>query len=194
MGKKKVKDELNGARDRFLKVLKIQERWAKDYADMVVAKDEAIRVRNSLTQRLSARYRVQKRAIELLAYAVHLRTHGERAPGGRETWAKFDQMAEQFLRFHSPAAEAEEARLLPASTGDEKSQLNTGFFRPAPSVSPWVEAKFLPPVQAQAGVHYAAYVGPNGKPVLTWITSGGFVFPQDCIVTSLRLFTAPAGA
>lgn len=37
-------------------------------------------------------------AIRLLEYALHLRQHGERAPGGTETWAEFDQCAETFLR------------------------------------------------------------------------------------------------
>jgi hypothetical protein len=34
----------------------------------------------------------------LLAYALHLRQHGERAPGGDETWAEFDRRCEAFLR------------------------------------------------------------------------------------------------
>lgn len=37
-------------------------------------------------------------ALELLDYAMHLRMHGERAPGGDETWAQFDRDAEMFLR------------------------------------------------------------------------------------------------
>jgi hypothetical protein len=38
------------------------------------------------------------RATGLLEYALHLRMHGERAPGGDETWAEFDQRCEHFLR------------------------------------------------------------------------------------------------
>jgi hypothetical protein len=34
----------------------------------------------------------------LLEYALHLRMHGERAPGGKETWAEFDRRTEAFLR------------------------------------------------------------------------------------------------
>lgn len=34
----------------------------------------------------------------LLEYALHLRQHGEHAPGGNETWAEFDQRCERFLR------------------------------------------------------------------------------------------------
>lgn len=34
----------------------------------------------------------------LLEYAIHLRQHGERAPGGNETWAEFDQRTDHFLR------------------------------------------------------------------------------------------------
>jgi hypothetical protein len=37
-------------------------------------------------------------ARDLIAYALHLRQHGERAPGGNETWADFDRKAEDFLR------------------------------------------------------------------------------------------------
>jgi Tfp pilus assembly protein PilV len=39
-----------------------------------------------------------ERAIVLLGYAFHLRQHGERAPGGNETWNRFDRDAEAFLR------------------------------------------------------------------------------------------------
>jgi hypothetical protein len=37
-------------------------------------------------------------ARRLLEYALHLRMHGERAPGGNETWAEFDQRCEAYLR------------------------------------------------------------------------------------------------
>ena len=37
-------------------------------------------------------------ALALLRYALHLRQHGERAPGGNETWHEFDQRAEALLR------------------------------------------------------------------------------------------------
>jgi broad specificity phosphatase PhoE len=37
-------------------------------------------------------------ALQLLEYALHLRVHGERAPGGNETWAEFDRRCEAFLR------------------------------------------------------------------------------------------------
>jgi septal ring factor EnvC (AmiA/AmiB activator) len=39
-----------------------------------------------------------REATRLLEYALHLRMHGERAPGGNETWRQFDQDAEHFLR------------------------------------------------------------------------------------------------
>jgi hypothetical protein len=41
-------------------------------------------------------------ARKLLEYAYHLRVHGERAPGGTETWAEFDRRVEAFLRAHPP--------------------------------------------------------------------------------------------
>lgn len=34
----------------------------------------------------------------LVTYALHLRIHGEMAPGGNETWAEFDRRAEMLLR------------------------------------------------------------------------------------------------
>lgn len=37
-------------------------------------------------------------AVTLLRQALHLRTHGERAPGGTETWAEWDRRAETLLR------------------------------------------------------------------------------------------------
>jgi hypothetical protein len=37
-------------------------------------------------------------AVTLLEYAMHLRQHGERAPGGNETWREFDMRTEAFLR------------------------------------------------------------------------------------------------
>lgn len=42
-------------------------------------------------------------ARELLEYALHLRMYGERAPGGNETWAEFDERCETFLRRLPPA-------------------------------------------------------------------------------------------
>lgn len=41
-------------------------------------------------------------ARRLLAYAMHLRQHGERAPGGDETWAEFDRRVEALLRRSAP--------------------------------------------------------------------------------------------
>lgn len=42
-------------------------------------------------------------ATRLLEYALHLRQHGENAPGGSETWREFDTRAEDFLRTHGAA-------------------------------------------------------------------------------------------
>jgi len=41
-------------------------------------------------------------------YALHLRVNGECAPGGDESWAKFDRFAEAVLRATGPAAAAAE--------------------------------------------------------------------------------------
>lgn len=37
-------------------------------------------------------------ALDLLKYALHLRIHGENAPGGNETWKEFDTKCEAYLR------------------------------------------------------------------------------------------------
>lgn len=42
-------------------------------------------------------------------YALHLRVNGERAPGGDETWAKFDRFAEAVLRATGRTAAEEDA-------------------------------------------------------------------------------------
>lgn len=37
-------------------------------------------------------------AVQILEYGLHLRMHGECAPGGTETWREFDSRTEDFLR------------------------------------------------------------------------------------------------
>lgn len=37
-------------------------------------------------------------AVQLLEYALHLYTYGEKAPGGDETWQEFGHRCEAFLR------------------------------------------------------------------------------------------------
>lgn len=37
-------------------------------------------------------------AVKLLEYALHLRMYGERAPGGNETWVRWDVDVEKWLR------------------------------------------------------------------------------------------------
>jgi hypothetical protein len=44
-----------------------------------------------------------KRLKEAVEYALQLRMYGERAPGGDETWAKWDSMAETTLRALTPS-------------------------------------------------------------------------------------------
>ena len=43
-------------------------------------------------------YAYRTPAVKLLEEALHLRQHGERAPGGNETWSSWDERAEQYLR------------------------------------------------------------------------------------------------
>lgn len=66
------------------------------------AKTEELRqeqtARAASQQDLTAAERQRDDAIRLLIYALHLRMHGERAPGGDETWSQFDRDAEAYLR------------------------------------------------------------------------------------------------
>jgi hypothetical protein len=67
-------------------------------ADMVAAGDPFVSdaiTRAGLAAALAER---DSEARRLLEYALHLRMHGERAPGGNETWAEFDQRCEAYLR------------------------------------------------------------------------------------------------
>jgi hypothetical protein len=54
---------------------------------------------------LQGAFEREAEAARLLEYALHLRQHGERAPGGAETWAQFDRNAETFLRARLAAAD-----------------------------------------------------------------------------------------
>ena len=61
-------------------------------------------IRAGLAAALAIAERDHGEAVRLLEYALHLRQHGERAPGGNETWAQFDRDAEAFLRGRSDGA------------------------------------------------------------------------------------------
>lgn len=56
---------------------------------------------NTARKMVEAR-RERDEAVRLLKYALHLRMHGERAPGGNETWQQFDRDAEAYLRSPAP--------------------------------------------------------------------------------------------
>jgi hypothetical protein len=45
-----------------------------------------------------------QQAVRLLSEALHLAQHGERAPGGNETWAELWHKTETFLRQEAPGA------------------------------------------------------------------------------------------
>jgi hypothetical protein len=66
-------------------------------------------------------------AEELVALALHLRMHGENAPGGNETWRLWDREAEDFLRQrhcdaygHDPAGHC-----CPSQRGSERLSLDS---------------------------------------------------------------------
>lgn len=66
--------------------------------DLALAEFETAKLRTALDH-LNGRH---VEAFQLLAYALHLRQHGEHAPGGGETWAVFDRRCETFLRALNP--------------------------------------------------------------------------------------------
>lgn len=75
-------------------------RVTRGVRDIVVAKEKAERERGE--------------AAGILEYALHLRMHGENAPGGDETWDCFDRMAEEFLRARMSAGEMAEGSAVPS--------------------------------------------------------------------------------
>jgi hypothetical protein len=67
--------------------------------------DRAVRDRADLIARQAADHESAKEAHRLLEFALHLRMHGENAPGGTETWAQFDREVEHFLRWGAGGSE-----------------------------------------------------------------------------------------
>ena len=67
------------------------------------------RERDDLASRIEAGRLDAAEARRLLEYALHLRQHGENAPGGTETWAEFDRKAEHFLRWGAGGADVPQA-------------------------------------------------------------------------------------
>jgi hypothetical protein len=55
-------------------------------------------VRTALAADLAQAIRELDQARAILDYALHLRTYGENAPGGNETWREFDRRCETYLR------------------------------------------------------------------------------------------------
>jgi hypothetical protein len=77
--------------------------WASrnGYAGQLSRRDNGRSIKVRLTPRRSERRLTRDdatQAVQLIKYALHLRMHGERPPGGDETWAEFDRRAEAFLR------------------------------------------------------------------------------------------------
>jgi hypothetical protein len=107
---------LEGARaDLVDRSLALKQALAASQADLTRVERERDEARTSvrayaartfelLDERDSARAELAtatdelEQAIVLLGYALHLRMHGECAPGGNETWDRFDRDAEAFLR------------------------------------------------------------------------------------------------
>lgn len=58
----------------------------------------------------------------LVEYALRLRMYGECAPGGDETWGRFDRDAEEFLRALPAADECYSPVRVPENTGKHQGQ------------------------------------------------------------------------
>lgn len=97
-----VLDELSEARRRLQDAIVACTELGMDHAALIIAKDQAERERDRLVRMFQATGSVNAvnlhQATRLLEYALRLRQHGERAPGGDETWDEFDRVAEAFLR------------------------------------------------------------------------------------------------
>lgn len=92
-------------RTRLTRAVEAAELLGNAYVAVTVAKGRAERKQAHAEQALiganrhiSVDHEDAKEATRLLRYALHLRMNGENAPGGSETWAQFDRMAEHFLR------------------------------------------------------------------------------------------------
>lgn len=82
-----------------LGVLREARRDAEEERDKAGRELKVLEDGYSASAKLAAcRYEGLAAANGLLEYALHLRQHGERAPGGAETWAWFDRAAEHHLR------------------------------------------------------------------------------------------------
>lgn len=67
--------------------------------DALAVASRAVRDKVALERHLEADHEDAKEATRLLNLALHLRMHGENAPGGTETWRQFDRECEHFLRW-----------------------------------------------------------------------------------------------
>lgn len=79
------------------------EQWTALMGSVGQLFETVLKPSETLTTQLIMEYAGNDQAVTLLRYALHLRMSGEKAPGGNETWAEFDQRAEAFLRAHPPA-------------------------------------------------------------------------------------------
>jgi hypothetical protein len=105
-------------------------------------------------------------AIKLVEYALHLRQHGERAPGGNETWREFDQRAEACLRGLSPSDGA--------GKGVARTELEV--WRLAHRVG----AEFVETAAAEHGLPAAAIVGARMYRDYVAQVMAAAGYPQPC--------------
>lgn len=165
---------------------------ASTAAALVAAKEQAERERDSMARRLGVRHQAQVEAVRLIQYALHLRMHGENAPGGTETWAQFDRDAEAFLRaIEGPDGGYPPVRV-PENTGkhpgesDETGTDEDTVILPF-ETSPWKMIELPDPVRVEAGKHYEVGIDDNGRPYVTEISSGGATFPEGGTITSVGI-------
>lgn len=101
---------------------------AKGFTAQTLLLRRVERERDSLARRLAHRFEAQSAATRLVEYALHVRMHGENAPGGAETWAHFDRAAEAFLRrFPSSSQPQDEYEKVPGLYLDAQSHSGAVF-------------------------------------------------------------------
>ena len=86
------------------------ETWPEEAHRLQQQRNEALR-RLDAAESALRQVREDRDALKAVAeYALHLRMYGERAPGGDETWSKWESMVERVLRAADTAPESGEGR------------------------------------------------------------------------------------
>lgn len=102
--KRAAEADIAAMRQRLREAVNTCTDLAMDQAVLILDNHRLRRLLNQSEKDCYAAQMQRREATSLLEYALHLRQHGEKAPGGSETWRQFDTRAEDFLRTHGAAA------------------------------------------------------------------------------------------